>query len=140
MSGGQLGQLSQIRPPVGVAPGAQAGLGPGSMTATQGMPAAGAGMEGIGNGVPQVHWTPPYNAAPPYAGAKPTSTPFYPQLQGGFYNQMAQMLAGPSYTPNKNPYSLMAAPPQGPHGTPFGGGYGFPTAPNGGGYAGPGGR
>lgn len=135
MSGGALGrtgggavQPSFMPPPT--SPGTP-GIG---ATGGQGMPQP--GVYG------QVPWTPPYGQMPPaYTGAPQTSHPFFPQPVGGYYNQMTQRLAGPSYTPNVNPYLNMRGTnipgiPGGNFGFGggIGGGFGGIGGPAGGGY------
>ena len=54
-----------------------------------------------------------------YMGQQPYAGGAYPQLQGGQYNQMTQMFAGPQYSPLSNPYARMQGT------TPYGGGAGM---------------
>lgn len=54
-----------------------------------------------------------YGWAPPAASASGQSgfTPQYPQLYGGQWNQLSQLMAGPQYQPTTQPQSY-ANPPQ----------------------------
>ena len=46
-----------------------------------------------------------------YVGQQPYATPRPQPLTGGYYNQMTQMLAGPGFMANTNPYSYLTGSP-----------------------------
>jgi len=81
--------------------------------------------------LPSFGWTPSYQASPSYYGAPQSSSAYYPLLNGGYFNQMTQALAGPGYTPMQNPYAaMMGASPYsgyGGLGSYGSGGYSLPS-------------
>lgn len=94
--GGQQQQLAQALQPQGAPAGGSAG----------GMSPFGQMGGGGKSGGAAQGWSPAFQGQPAPAGV----TAQYPQLQGGYYNQMAQMAAGPSYSMAGAPKSALPAP------------------------------
>ncbi len=79
------------------------------LSGTPTIPGNGAPQISAGPGVspPPSSWAPPFSQ--PYSAANASNTnATNPQLTGGYWNQLTQMLAGPSYTPKTG--SSVSAP------------------------------
>lgn len=96
--GGQQQQLAQALQPQGAPAGGSAG-GMSPFGQMGGGGKSGGAAQGQG-------WSPAFQGQPAPAGV----TAQYPQLQGGYYNQMTQMAAGPSYSMAGAPKSALPTP------------------------------
>ncbi len=106
-TGNGIGNMSQL---------AAALRAPQSGTPTINAPATPMPPNTQGGVAPSSQWTPPFGQ--PTSAANSTNTnAVYPQLSGGYWNQMAQMLAGPQYTPKSGSNVYPQVNPQTPQTT-----------------------